>query len=120
MVAVDPLLDSRTLQLVELAARQTVPAIYNLREFVATGSLIARPGKAKGEARRDRSENQVRSPSLQKALTAIDRMRTLASNLTGPTLRRSPVSPELPPPPVTPAAPARIVTVLRSSGPWPR
>jgi hypothetical protein len=81
-----------------------------------------RQGKAKGKARRDRSETQpVRSPSLQKPLGVIDGVRRSAANLASPGAPRPPVSPELPPPPTTAASPPRTIAVaLASRGFWRR
>jgi putative ABC transport system substrate-binding protein len=41
VVAADPFFVSRREKLVELAARQKVPAIYTLREFAAAGGLMS-------------------------------------------------------------------------------
>jgi putative ABC transport system substrate-binding protein len=41
LVGADPFFNSRRRQLVELAAHHRVPAIYELREFVAAGGLIS-------------------------------------------------------------------------------
>ena len=40
LVGADPFFTSRSEQLVELASRHSVPAIYEWREFVAAGGLI--------------------------------------------------------------------------------
>jgi putative tryptophan/tyrosine transport system substrate-binding protein len=41
LVSGDPFFDSQRVQIVELAARNTVPAIYQWREFAAIGGLIS-------------------------------------------------------------------------------
>jgi putative tryptophan/tyrosine transport system substrate-binding protein len=41
VIGTDPFFNSRREQLVELAARHTVPAIYEWREFAAAGGLIS-------------------------------------------------------------------------------
>jgi putative ABC transport system substrate-binding protein len=41
VVGNDPFLNSRRDQLVALASRQAVPAIYSIREFAASGGLIS-------------------------------------------------------------------------------
>src|SRR5215471_4026922 len=41
LVSGDPFFDSQREQIVELAARNTVPAIYQWREFAAIGGLIS-------------------------------------------------------------------------------
>ena len=41
VVSVDPLLNNQRAQIVTLAARHAVPAIYGLREFVTSGGLMS-------------------------------------------------------------------------------